>query len=123
VWINTDKIDPSIDADISYRILRTVIHELCHSYQATAIDDPSASTVPDRVISTWESNYPGFDEATYIQPPPQSMLQAGGSLRPSYDAQSESYREQPIENDAFGFANNAWEQMPKPWDQSPEAGQ
>lgn len=82
VSINEDYLDPS-NAN-SYMIMRTMIHEMRHAYQHTAVDNPEDFIVSEETLQQWEKNF-GDYKTTY---------------KDGYDA----YVTQAIEYDAKSFA-------------------
>ena len=71
----------------SYQIMNTVIHELRHAYQHSAVDDPSSYNVSPETIRIWEHN---------LKPENYKSTSKGDTY--------EEYVSQPVEWDAKNFA-------------------
>ncbi len=71
----------------SYQIMNTVIHELRHAYQHSAVDDPSSYNVSPETIRIWEHN---------LKPENYKSTSKGYTY--------EEYVSQPVEWDAKNFA-------------------
>lgn len=66
-------------------LLNTILHETRHAFQHRAVNNPDSVSIDNTTINTWRDNF-----AHYIPP--------------SFDL--EAYRRQPVEDDAFSYANN-----------------
>lgn len=53
VTINIHYFDPSTADSDSYKIMQTMIHEMRHAYQHSAIGNPSDFVVSEETISAW----------------------------------------------------------------------
>lgn len=69
-------------------VMNTVVHEMRHAYQYEVIQNPDQYIVSNDTVKTWENNW-----YNYISYKPELN---------NYDA----YYGQPIEADAFGFADS-----------------
>lgn len=73
VYINSAYLDGS-RAD-SYQIMKTMIHEMRHCYQHTAVKNPEKFMVSRETLDAWQKNfepggyYSGDDYAKYVQQP------------------------------------------------------
>nr|WP_325214186.1 hypothetical protein [uncultured Oscillibacter sp.] len=70
----------------SYQIMQTVIHEMRHAYQHSAVDDPDSYEVSAETIRQWKENF--------------SNYRSTGDGKTTY----EEYVSQPVEYDAKNFA-------------------
>ena len=85
IELNNNYLD---DPDCS-DLLNTILHESRHAFQNKAISDPNSVSVDTETINAWKAN---FDN--YV----------------SSDWGYEAYRNQPIESDAFDFADEILEE-------------
>ena len=84
VRINLDYIDPAKENSDSYKIMRTMIHEMRHAYQKAVVDHPDQYKVSAETRQQWADNFNDYKDP----------------YKDGYDA----YVEQPIEYDAKSFA-------------------
>lgn len=70
----------------SYQIMQTVIHEMRHAYQHSAVDDPDSYSVSPETIKQWKNNF--------------SNYKSTGDGKTTYS----EYVSQPVEYDAKNFA-------------------
>ena len=66
-------------------VLNTILHEARHAFQMKAIEYPNSVSVDADTISTWRDNF-----ENYISP----------------ELDYEEYKKQPVEADAFAYADN-----------------
>lgn len=66
-------------------LFNTILHESRHAFQNKAVDNPDYVSVDDNIIDTWRQNFDNY-------------------ITPWLDY--EAYRKQPVEDDAFDFADN-----------------
>ena len=67
------------------RIMNTMIHEMRHGYQHSVVEHPENYEVTDETVESWRANFNDYK-------------------RTEYDGY-EAYRNQPVEKDARGFAD------------------
>lgn len=66
-------------------LFNTILHESRHAFQHRAVDNPDSVSVDNNTIETWRQNFDNY-------------------ISPWLDY--EAYREQPVESDAFDYADN-----------------
>lgn len=106
VWINPTRIDPAFEGVGGERTARqafervgTVVHELRHAFQVSALYNPEQFMVSEATMDAWRNNYPRRrGRGHYIQ---QGNTRADGE---GYYVWRD-FRNQPIEVDAFGFGD------------------
>ena len=112
VWIDPSLINPNSERNNrqrveSYNMLGIVIHELRHAYQFAAMDNLDNFNVSEPSREQWHHN---TRRGQYIRTgddrgegtlPYQTPGQTGPYTR-------EEYEGQPVERDAFGFADAVW---------------
>lgn len=85
---STNKIELNMNAlenpDCS-GIFNTILHEARHAFQHKAVSNPDSVSVDNNTIDTWRQNFENY-------------------ISPWLDY--EAYREQPVEADAFDYADN-----------------
>jgi len=88
IHINASHLESDMEID---EFIDTVLHEGRHAYQQYAVDHPGVEPNQE-LVNEWAEN-----------------LKPGNYLRPE-DVGQESYQNQPIERDAWNFANQIREQ-------------
>lgn len=66
-------------------LFNTILHESRHAFQHRAVDNPDSVSVDNNTIESWRQNFDNY-------------------ISPWLDY--EAYREQPVESDAFDYADN-----------------
>gem|GEM_PF-779800 len=86
-------------ARTSYDLFGTIVHELRHKYQTSAILNADEFIVSDPTLEGWRQNYPGPPNTSwkYIR---QGAARGDGSVYTQDD-----YEGQPVEVDAFGMGD------------------
>lgn len=82
------------DADRSYELLTTVVHELRHAYQHQAIKHPTSYQVSQETIDRWSDSFDNYEDTDGF------MKKKGVSRDEAY----QMYRDQAVEVDARAFA-------------------
>ena len=77
----------------SYDLMSTVVHELRHAYQESAVNNPEQFIVTEETLSSWQESMDNYKTSTGFQ--------AEGM---DSDKAYEAYRNQAIEKDARKFA-------------------
>lgn len=75
----------SLEKPNSQSLFNTILHESRHAFQHKAVDNPDSVSVNNNIIDTWRQNFDNY-------------------ISPWLDY--EAYREQPVEKDAFDYADN-----------------
>lgn len=94
-WYNDSKRRIAVNTEAmtgdNYQgVMETLMHEMRHAYQHEAVRHPENFVVSADTISAWETNFQPGNYKT--------------SERDGYD----TYRNQPIESDAFGFSEGVF---------------
>jgi len=75
----------SLEKPNSQSLFNTILHESRHAFQHKAVDNPDSVSVDNNIIDIWRQNFDNY-------------------IPPWLDY--EAYREQPVEEDAFDYADN-----------------
>lgn len=78
----------------SYELMETIVHELRHGYQKSAIDNPTKYQVSQETINEWKNSFDNYKNTEGFQ------REYGMTPEEAYDA----YRNQAVERDARWFA-------------------
>ena len=70
-------------------LLNTILHESRHAFQKKAINDPGSVSIDQETIDSWKNNFTNYVSSSW-----------------GYEA----YRNQPLESDAFDFADKILEE-------------